>query len=64
MIVNVGPRDVALVPLYVVTDSDLCLKNKMTLRDGDPARYSSRQRSEIWGESITRKNVLGGQLMV
>jgi hypothetical protein len=48
MNVNVEPRDVAPVPLYVGTDSDLCLKKKMTLRDGDPVRYSSRRRSEIW----------------
>jgi len=47
MNVNVGPRDVALVPLHVGTDFDLCLK-KMTLRDGDPARYSRRRQYEVW----------------
>ena len=36
------------MPLYVVMDSVLCLKKKMTLKDGDPVRYSSRWRSEIY----------------
>ena len=42
MNVNVAPQDAALVPLYVVMDSVLCLKKKMTLKDGDPEQYSSK----------------------
>ena len=57
MDVDVGPRDVVLVPLYAGTDSDLCLK-KMTLRDGDPAQYSSRQRSEIWMNRLHERTYL------
>lgn len=56
--VDVGPRDVALVPLYVETDSALCLKKRMTLRDGDPARYSSRRQSEIWANKLHEKTYL------
>jgi hypothetical protein len=58
MNVNVGPRVVALVPLYVGTDSDLSLEKKMTLRDGDPARYSSRRRSEIWMNRLYERTYL------
>ena len=40
MNVNVVPQDVVLVPLYVGTESDLCLQKKTTLIDDGPVRYS------------------------
>ena len=58
MSVNVGPGDVGLVPLYVGTGFDLCLKKEMTLRDGDPARYSSRRCSEIQANRLHERTYL------